>query len=835
MMKLRILSLAILTAYTSSAQKIWDGPSTGGSWATATNWNNNTLPVANDIVIFPTGISGTISNVNSGNNITLGGLIVQGNSNITLTNTSSRTVTIANGTGASDFSIDAAATLTMGTNVNISLAAGTSTNNTTANINGLLLISTGRTYNTNSGNVLTTVGGTIQNAGTVTSNAARLLFSNGSMYIHDRAGGNIPNATWNTNSTCKVTGLTGADAGNDNQAFGNLVYDCPGMTGTTRILGASGLSVAGNLEIINTGAAVLVQGLTPLTVGGNLVLKGGVFRIGDNTDRILDVTGNVSVEGATLQMSTGNNAADRGILNVAGNFSQSAGTITETLNGRGVVNFNGNTIQSFSKNVLATVSNNIDFTINGGSSVDFGSSVLNGSTGTFTVSNNARIITANADGFYSTGNNGTIQVGGVRTYSSTADYEFRGTHTGIFTTSTNPQVRNLIVNNNTTGNVVMSQPMTVNGVLTLTAGLLTTSATNLLTISATGSASAATNTSFVNGPMAKVFAAPLTGFTFPVGKSGTGFRNIGITAPSGASTFRAEFFRALPPAGILGTGITQLSACEYWDLSRTAGAASVSTRVILSWETNSVCGSLQYVTQISTLKVAHLTGGTWVNEGYQSTTGTNSSGTITSGNAINTFSPFALAGSGPADNPLAVLFSNIKAYENNGGIQIEWSNMTEKDMANYFVERSVNGRDFIVIGQRLPRSNQNEKVSYNAFDPAPAPGSNFYRIRAMETTGKIVYSKVMNVNLMDIKKGLALYPNPVSGRVITIGLAGIKRGQYNLRIVSVTGKDIHKETIFSEGNTLTQTLDLPMSVKAGLYSIIITGEDYRESKSFIVQ
>jgi hypothetical protein len=136
--------------------------------------------------------------------------------------------------------------------------------------------------------------------------------------------------------------------------------------------------------------------------------------------------------------------------------------------------------------------------------------------------------------------------------------------------------------------------MTVNGVLTLTAGLLTTTTTNLLTISATGSTSVATNASFVNGPMAKVFAAPLTGFTFPVGKAGTGFRNIGITAPSAASTFRTEFFRTLPPNGVLGTGLTQLSACEYWDLTRTAGAAGTSTRAILSWESNSLCGSGQY-------------------------------------------------------------------------------------------------------------------------------------------------------------------------------------------------------------------------------------------------
>ncbi len=606
MRRLRTLLPAMLLVYTASSQKIWDGPAAGGSWSTAANWNNNTLPQPNDIVIFPTGISGTISNVNAGNNITLSGLVVQGNSNITLTNSSSKTITIANGSAAVDFSIAAGATLRSGTNVNITLASGTSTNKTTASIAGNLIINANRTFDTNNGNVLTTVSGTIQNAGTVSGHTERLLFSNGSTYLHTREGGSIPDTIWNATSNCSLTGLKDGDAGNDDQAFGNLIYNCPNMSGTTRNLGGNGLSVAGNLQVSNTGTAVLKLGLNDLGVAGNLILAGGVLRIGDNTNRVLTVSGNVSITGGTLQMSTGNNNADRGTLNVAGNFSHTGGTITETSDGRGVINFNGHTAQSFSKNSSATISNNIDFNVNNGAIVDFGASVLNGSSGTFTLSSGGRIKTANARGIYSTGSYGSIQVTGTRTYSSTADYEFRGTSTGVFTTSANPQVRNFIVNN-TTGNVTMSQPITVNGILTLTAGLLTTTATNLLTLSATGSSTAATNASFVNGPLAKVFAAPLAGFTFPVGKSGAGFRNIGITAPSAASTFRAEFFRAAPPAGILGTGLTQRSACEYWDLARTAGSASTSTRVILSWETNSLCGSGQYVTQLTSLRVAHLT------------------------------------------------------------------------------------------------------------------------------------------------------------------------------------------------------------------------------------
>lgn len=830
---LSILLIAIFAISNISAQRTWDGPSTGGSWATATNWSGNIVPAANEIVIFPTGINGTISNVNGGNNITLGGLIIQGNSNITLTNSSNRTITIANGSGAVDFSIAAAATLTISTNVNLTIASGTTTNNTISSVSGTLIIEASRTFDSDNANVLTTVNGTIENSGTVTGTTARLSFSNGSTYIHNRAGGPIPVATWNTSSTCRITGSTSGDAANVNQVFGNLVYDCPNMSGSTRNLGSNGLTIAGNLEIVSTGTATLRLAITNLPVNGNLVLSGGILRIGDNTNRTITVGGNVSIDGGTLQMSTGSSTADRGVLNVTGNFSQNGGIITETSSGRGTINFIGSTIQTFFKNATATISNNIDFNINAGATVDFGTSILNGSTGTFALNDNAKLITANNNGFNGNGgNNGSIQVTGTKTYSSLADYEFRGTATGQFTTSANPQVRNFIVNN-ATGAVALSQPVTVNGTLTLTSGPLTTTTTNLLTISATGSTTPATNSSFVDGPIAKVFAAPLTGFTFPVGKIGTGYRNIGITAPSAASTFRAEFFRATPPVGTLGTGITRLSACEYWDLTMTAGLAS--TRVILSWTGNSPCSASPYVTDQTTLKVAHLTGGTWVNEGYLASTGNVGTGTITSGNVLTTFSPFALAGSGASDNPLAVLFNNVKAYQKDNGVQIEWTNLTEKDVAFYSIEHSTNGVDFTNINQQLPLFNQNTKVSYDAFDANPASGVNFYRIKARELSGKDFYSKVLNVNLSKNNRGLSLYPNPVRGTTITISLSAIKRGQYNLQIVNMSGQVIDKQSIYSRGTGITQTLNLPSTTKRGVYYIIVTGEGYRESKSFVYQ
>jgi Secretion system C-terminal sorting domain len=594
-----------------------------------------------------------------------------------------------------------------------------------------------------------------------------------------------------------------------NQTFGNFTWNSPSQA-LNFSFAAAITTINGDFTVANTGSGSIILknfggGTTSTTVAGDYIQTGGrLVIVGSSESHNLNVRGNFDMSGGTLTRGGTPGA------------TSSANVI-----------FSGTAVQAFTK-TAGTISNAINFTINNNAKVDFGTSVLSGSTGRFTLAIGGRIITANPNGLGATG---SIQM--TRTYNSLADYEFQGAGTGVFTTSTPNTVRDLIINNSVNGgDVILDMPLNVTRQLNLTEGMITTS-TNLLTIGSAGSATAPTVTSFVNGPLAKVGN---TAFTFPVGKAGEGYRTIGIGAPSGNATFRAEFVRSNPGAGTFGAGITQISACEYWDLTRTGGGAGVNARVTLSWESTSPCGSAgTYVTNPATLRVAHFVGGTWINEGRSSSTGDNTAGTVTSQNSVATFSPFTLASSTILDNPLPVLFANVKAYEKNNGVQIEWSNLTEKDVANYVVERSANGTDFSAISQQLPTSNQNDKVDYNAFDANPAQGANYYRIKATETTGKIVYSKILSVNMGNASQSLRLYPNPVKGNQVTISLSNVKRGQYTLRVINTAGQDIFRQSINNQSSSLTQTLDLPSTIKAGVYNMIITGSDYRETKTFIVQ
>lgn len=802
-----LLMTMMLTVMGWSKTTTWTG-GVNSNWDNAGNWDNG-VPAANDDVIIPTGFTLTITRVAQAGDITLTSFLIQGNSSIRLVNTVVRTITIANGAGFNDFAIAAPAQLTLGTNINLTLASGSVGNPTAAGIDGDFIIEANRTYDTDNADVVTNVDGIIQNSGTVAGVASRLFFNGGSAYIHSRNGGSIPLATWNSTSTASVTGIINTAVSNLNQAFGNFTWNCP-LQAINFSFGAVLTTINGDFTVNSTGTGSIrlknfEPGTTNTTVLGDYIQSGGsVFIVGSNETHNLNIRGDFNMSGGTL--TRGGTPGPTSLANVI---------------------FNGTAVQAFTK-IGGTISNSINFTVNNNAKVDFGTSVLSGSTGTFTLAIGGKIITANSDGL---GPTGSVQI--TRVFNSLADYEFQGAATGVFTTTTANTVRDLIINNSVNGgDVSLDMPLNVTRTLILTEGMITTT-TNLLSLGSAATATAPTVTSFVNGPLAKTGS---TAFTFPVGKAGEGYRTIGISAPSGPATFRAEFFRSNPNPGTLTGGITQISACEYWDLTRTGGGAGVNAQVILSWESLSPCGSSGvYVSNPATLVVAHLVGGNWVNEGRSSSTGNNTAGTITSLNSVSTFSPFTLGSISSVDNPLPVLFANVKAYEKNNGIQIEWSNLTEKDVAIYSVEHSVNGSDYTAISQQLPTSNQNDKVNYAAFDPNPAQGVNYYRIKAEETTGKIVYSKVLTVSLGTANKGLSVYPNPVKGNQITIRMSNIKRGQYTLRVINAAGQDVYRQSINNLGSTLTQTIDMPSTIKAGVYNMLITGSDYRETKTFIVQ
>jgi len=377
----------------------------------------------------------------------------------------------------------------------VTVTANVTLDQVTVNSGGQISVNSGVTLTVRNGSGTDlTVSGVVKSAGTI-NRQGTIVFNSGGKYQHNftTTAGTIPTATWNTGSTCEVIGYTSLGTmGNIGfgQSFYNFTWNCPNQANT--------LSMAGGLKTVNGDLSIVSTGTGVLQFANSL-----------NSNLTVAVAGDFTQAGGTLTLlgSSGNSTT----LNVAGDFTISGGTFQRG-NGTGSVVFNGTSVQTFSKSG-STISGAINFTVNSGATVDFGTSVLDGSAGTFTLSSGASIITSHANGLSSTGSIQTTS----KSFNSAANYQFKGASTGTFTTTTANTVNNLTINGSGT---TLAQNFNVNGILSLTSGILTLSTYNL-TIASTASITGFSSSAYIKtnstGQLKRTIGS--SSVVFPVGNS----------------------------------------------------------------------------------------------------------------------------------------------------------------------------------------------------------------------------------------------------------------------------------------------------------------------------
>ncbi|HEX5652381.1 MAG TPA: T9SS type A sorting domain-containing protein [Chitinophagaceae bacterium] len=318
-------------------------------------------------------------------------------------------------------------------------------------------------------------------------------------------------------------------------------------------------------------------------------------------------------------------------------------------------------------------------------------------------------------------------------------------------------------------------------------------------------------------------------YTFPVG-NGTYYMPVTVTPVSALSSFSVNVFSGITAEGTPnGTPFTagqkNYVVDAVWDVERISGSGNAD--ITLGWE------NPQQGPGFSTLSDAQI--GISRHDGT-SWTLTSGSGSQAANTATRTgMSAFGSLGVGQNATVLPLHFANIKAFQKNGGVQIEWSNMTEKDVDHYTVERSADGVQFTSIGQTAARSNTESRQDYTVFDAAPIQGVNFYRIRGIEINNRASFSPIVKVEIGGTGADIRVYPNPVRGMQLSLQFTNIKDGQYTLSLVNTNGQQVFRKTLLHQGGSRTESLELPGIVKPGVYTLLVTGEGFKESRPLIIQ
>ncbi|HEX9509538.1 MAG TPA: T9SS type A sorting domain-containing protein [Puia sp.] len=590
----------------------------------------------------------------------------------------------------------------------------------------------------------------------------------------------------------------------------------------------------------STGTAVLASGKTVSVGAGGFNTGGLIFRnfrqTGPGTAQNLTMTGagyiqygnNASFDGPVTSSSPGlffNGCVFNSTVNCTktgsandqsqgNNIFNGAGVFTNT--GTGYLLMTNTTPDAYNSDVTFVQSNT--------------GSVYPNYNGNSIYAGNLTITSPSATAITFGAGNGTATLSGSGAQSISAT---GGTAVPVFT--------RLVVNN---GNgVTLNTPVNVSVNLTLTAGLLNTTTTNILTM-LSGSAVAAgdaLSTSYINGPMRyKKSSSGVSTLNFPIGK-GADCRPVILTVNHTTGNtyyYQAQLFDASAAAlgYTLPPSVDVVSGEHYYTIGRTNATNVTQPTLELSGnqQIQVFFGANDVATNGSTLTVVkntYLNPTKWIDIGglggpvYNA--GANLTGSITSTSAptaFNSFSTFALGDKMGGGNVLPVGLLHFSAQPDNDRVNLSWTTSTETNNNYFTIEKSSDGIHFNVVGtvpSQALGGNSSIPLDYTAQDPAPYAGVSFYRLKQTDLDGQSTYSAIMPVSFTK-KKTVAVYPNPTTG---ILHVTGISATETSLKVewFDLSGKSLLQGTVPVQNGFAT--LNAPASINNGMYTLRFTASD----------
>lgn len=172
--------------------------------------------------------------------------------------------------------------------------------------------------------------------------------------------------------------------------------------------------------------------------------------------------------------------------------------------------------------------------------------------------------------------------------------------------------------------------------------------------------------------------------------------------------------------------------------------------------------------------------------------------------------------------PLSVQFIAVKGQLVESNIAIQFTTANEVNIANYTIEKSINGTDFKAVNVQVA---QNENAAtYNWLDKQVSAVVNYYRIKATEVNGATSYSKTIVVNNQAVKGAITIFPNPIKDRSFNVFMNNVASGNYHLNVYDITGKLVMKTSIKHASEVNSQSITMKQTLTKGSYLVKLSND-----------
>ncbi len=303
---------------------------------------------------------------------------------------------------------------------------------------------------------------------------------------------------------------------------------------------------------------------------------------------------------------------------------------------------------------------------------------------------------------------------------------------------------------------------------------------------------------------------------FPVMADATSYTPVTIVNHDGipGRYFYVNVKNGVYTNGTSGNLVTQQAVNKTWDIIE-SNIQSSNADITLQWNASDELPGFD----INNVYLNHFTSGTW-DSGTPGVAGGSGPYSFTR-TGFTTFSPFSISS---ATSVLPVNLISFSANKINNAIQLNWQIASEKNISFYNIERSKDGNSFESLNQLEATGN-----NYSYVDQQPFAGTDFYRLKMIDTDGKFTYSKVVAIKMDSENVRLQIFPNPARN-ILNIQVNGYSEKAL-LQIIDITGRNVKEEKISLNGTT-SVAVDVN-NLPKGTYEVILKGNSINEQKKLV--
>ena len=421
-------------------------------------------------------------------------------------------------------------------------------------------------------------------------------------------------------------------------------------------------------------------------------------------------------------------------------------------------------------------------------------------------------------------NNGTIEVKGTGIFMGFGNSPYTvptGSGTLKFTANspnqiygaylTNSAIPNAIEIANPAGVTIYNSSLNLGGSLIFTSGKLTVAPNYTLNMTnANATITGASASSYIIGTVNRTVNSS-GNYSFPVGSNSIyapatlQLNNTeGVTAIS--ASFVSDALSNQPSLSIGSATITQALAGGSWTITPSMQPISGNYNVTLSAPLGSSTANDFAIIK----REGNYSFYNWTVAGTPQPSSISVGVVTVSATGITSFSQFGL---GEVIGTLPVKLTKFAATAVAKSAKLYWETASELNNDKFEIERSINGTEFVKIGEVKGSGTSQKLNTYSFRDLAPSNGVNYYRLKQLDLNGNSEFSEVRVVKF-DLKDVVFnIYPNPATDGI------NFSETVKSVEIYSTSGAQLFRQS----GSV--SSIKFPSSIKTGVYIVRATLAD----------